>query len=114
MVNFKISRSIKAGKIYFIARSRVGTIRRDTLKQIEGAIEEYNKRIEDGEIKVKGSEEELSESPGESGEPEGEAQEEVKIEDKVEEKKNPADPDKKSSGKRFRTSPQKFSGYRSR
>lgn len=123
-MKFKISRSIKAGKLYYIARSLTGTIRRDTLGELEKAIEEYNERIAAGEIKMKVPKEEGlgSQGIGEPGVGESEVEEpkEVKIEEKLEEMKK-ASASKKATSKRRETtqkppkkSPQRFSGYRGR
>ncbi len=51
-MKFKISRSIRAGKFYYIARSSTGTIRKDSLKELEKAIKDYNKKISAGEIRT--------------------------------------------------------------
>ena len=73
-MKFKISRSIKAGKLYYIARSLAGSIRRDNLKELEGAIEDFNEREKKGQIKVK-----VSAGSGGTGKPEEEIGNEIVI-----------------------------------
>jgi len=108
MVNFRISRSIKAGKIYYIARSRSGTLRADTMEEIEEAIKQYNRRVDAGEIEINDPEENVvMVAPEEAGKEE--RKEEIKPSDPKSKKSQTG---RKISQRKSKKYPQKFSGYR--
>jgi len=115
MVRFRISKSLKAGKIYYIARSSTGSIRKEKLEDLEKAIKDYNQKISEGDIKVESSLEEPDDEGSKAG-----VSEEVKIEDKPEEDKEAPAPKKspqkkkRSAKRRSKKSPRKFSGYKGR
>jgi len=113
MVNFRISRSIKAGKIYYIARSRSGTLRADTMEEIEEAIKQYNRRVDAGEIEISDPEENVvTAAPEETGKEE--KKEEIKPIDprSSDPKSKKSQTGRKISQRKSKKYPQKFSGYR--
>jgi len=108
MVNFRISRSIKAGKIYYIARSRSGTLRADTMEEIEEAIKQYNRRVDAGEIEISDPEENVvTAAPEETGKEE--KKEEIKP---IDPRSKKSQTGRKISQRKSKKYPQKFSGYR--
>src|SRR3990172_9206345 len=108
MVNFRISQSIKAGKIYYIARSRSGTLRADTMEEIEEAIKQYNRRVDAGEIEISDPEENVvTAAPEETGKEE--KKEEIKS---IDPRSKKSQTGRKISQRKSKKYPQKFSGYR--
>ena len=106
MVKFNIVKILRAGKIHYAAKSSSGTIRRDSLEELEKAIEEYNKRVGESSEEGETGESEVGESSEE------ETKEDVKQSETPPAPKKTVSKEKRSTGKKARKAPQKFSGYR--